>query len=337
MKALVTGGTGFLGRGIVKALRAQGHDVTAASRHRLAELEAVGARCVDMDLGNPDDVKRAMEGAEVVFHVAAMTGVWGERGVFFRTNVMGTRHVLDACASLGVTKLVYTSSPSVVFNGRDHVNASNDLPYPTTFESAYPETKSIAERQVLEANGAKLATVSLRPHLIYGPGDPHLLPRLIERAKSGRLRVVGDGRNQVSITYIDNAVAGHLAAAQHLEPGAACAGKAYFLCDAEPVVIWQWLGELFARLGIKPVSGKVPLGMARLAGGLAELAWKGMSLEGEPPMTRFIASQLATSHTYDLGPARRDFGYAPPVDRNTALDRTVAWWKAQGDARPHAG
>ena len=205
-----------------------------------------------------------------------------------------------------------------------------------TYESAYPETKAIAERMVLAANSPLLSTVALRPHLIYGPRDPHLLPRLILRAKAGRLRVVGDGQNQVSITYIDNAVAGHLAAAARLEPGAACAGKAYFLCDEEPVRIWDWLGQLFSRLGIRPVKGNVPLGVARFAGGLAELTWKGLSLDGEPPMTRFIASQLATSHTYDLTPARRDFGFAPPVDGKTALDRTVAWWKERGEVDLHA-
>jgi len=336
MKALVTGGLGFLGRGIVEALRAAGHDVTAASRRTSPELEALGARSVAMDVGDAASVRKALEGHDTVFHVADKTGVWGERAEFERTNVTGTRHVLDACTSLGIRKLVFTSSPSVVFNGKDHLNASNDLGYPETYESAYPETKAIAERMVLAANSPLLSTVALRPHLIYGPRDPHLLPRLILRAKAGRLRVVGDGQNQVSITYIDNAVAGHLAAAARLEPGAACAGKAYFLCDEEPVRIWDWLGQLFSRLGIRPVKGNVPLGVARFAGGLAELTWKGLSLDGEPPMTRFIASQLATSHTYDLTPARRDFGFAPPVDGKTALDRTVAWWKERGEVDLHA-
>lgn len=336
MKALVTGGIGFLGRGIVEALCAEGHDVTAASRSCSAATVPTGARSAAMDLGDPDSVKRAVQGHDIVFHVAAKTGVWGDRQEFIRTNVTGTRNVLDACTALGIHRLVFTSSPSVIFDGRDHVHASNDLPYPATYEGAYPETKAAAERMVLTANGPTLATVALRPHLVYGPRDPNLLPRLIARAKAGRLRVVGDGQNQVSITYIDNAVAGHLAAARTLQPGVAWSGKPFFLCDAEPVRIWDWLNEFFSRLGIPPVHGKVPKGVARFAGSVAEVAWRALDLDGEPPMTRFVAAQLATSHTYDLKPARDAFGYNPCVDRQTALERTVAWWKEHAAAVQHA-
>ncbi len=316
MNAFVTGGHGFLGGAIVQQLRAAGHTATAASR-------ASG-----LDIGNADALKRAMEGHDVVFHVAAKTGVWGPRAEFERTNLTGTENVVAACQATGVSRLIFTGSPSAVFDGKDHRNAGNDLPYPTVFESDYPRTKALSEAMVTAANNPSLATVSVRPHLIWGPGDPHLLPRLILRAQQGRLRIVGDGTNEVSITYIDNAAAAHVQVARALGPWSACAGKAYFVNDEVPVVLWTWLNRLLGALGVAPVTRRVSLSTARALGGAAELVYRTLGLAGEPPMTRFVASQLATSHSYDLGPARRDFGYVPPVDAETAFQRTIAAWKA---------
>ncbi len=335
MKALVTGGAGFLGHAIVQRLLAQGDSVTAVSRKSYPSLVKAGAQSLAVDLSDLEALKRAMDGHQVVFHVAAKTGVWGSLEEFQKTNVEGTRNVLAACRSAGVEKLIMTSSPSVVFDGHSHLNAGNDLPYPSTYESHYPATKAQAERMALEASSATFPVLALRPHLIYGPGDPHLLPRLLARARSGRLRMVGDGTNLVSITHVANAAAGHLQAAQALKPGAACAGKAYFLCDAEPVRLWDWLNTVFTRLGIPAVRSRVPVGVARFAGALAETAWNTLNLDGEPPMTRFVASQLATSHTYDLTPARRDLGYAPPVSGAEAMDDTVAFLKTQAPSAAH--
>lgn len=311
MKAFVTGGNGFLGGAIVRHLRAAGHEATAASR------------ATRVDIGDAECLTRAMEGHDAVFHVAAKTGVWGPRAEFERSNVAGTRNVIYACRQVGIARLVFTGSPSCVFDGKDHRNATNDLPYPDTFESDYPRTKAESERMVREANDGSLATISLRPHLIWGPGDPHLLPRLLARARAGRLRIVGEGTNEVSITYIDNAAAAHLQAMDALKPGAACAGQAYFVNDPEPVQLWSWLNQLFAKLGLPPVDKRISLTTARGIGTVAEGIWSLFGLAGEPPMTRFVASQLATSHSYDVGAAVRDFGYAPVVDPATALDRTV--------------
>jgi nucleoside-diphosphate-sugar epimerase len=335
MKAFVTGGAGFLGNAIVGKLLARGDSVTAVSRSTYPALTKAGAVSLAVDLGNKEELKRAMDGHEVVFHVAAKTGMWGRREDFLHTNVEGTRNVVEACRSVGVKKLVMTSSPSVIFDGHSHLNALNNLPYPATYESDYPETKAMAERLALDANSPTLPVVALRPHLIYGPGDPHLLPRLLARARAGRLRMVGDGQNMVSITHVANAAVGHLQAAEKLVAGAACAGKAYFLADAEPVKLWDWLNNLFTRLGIPAVRRQVPVGVARFAGSLAEMAWRGMSLDGEPPMTRFVASQLATSHTYDLTPSRNDVGYAPPLSGADAFEETVAYWKAQSQVEAH--
>ncbi len=323
MKVLVTGGGGFLGGAIVQMLRARGDEVTVVARGDYPELRAAGVRLHRGDLADAAAVNAAFVGQELVIHAAAKPGVWGPYEDFYRSNVLATRVVIEACRKYGISRLVYTSSPSVVFSAGDHENAGNDLPYPDSYLAIYPQTKAEAEREVLAANGPSLATVSLRPHLIWGPGDPNLLPRLIDRARRGRLRIVGDGKNKVSLTYIDNAAAGHLQAADQLVPGVAWAGKAYFINDPEPVILWDWINNLLLRLEVPQVKGKVSPGLARTVGGIAEWIWRILGLAGEPPMTRFVAEQLCRSHWYSLAPAQAAFGYHPVRSADEALDLTV--------------
>lgn len=321
MKALVTGGGGFLGRHLVTALLRRGDDVISYSRGRYADLEAQGAVCAQGDLVDRDALARACRGVDIVFHVAAKAGIWGDAREYRQTNVEGTRNVLGACRNAQVKKLVFTSSPSVCFDGQDHVMAGNDLPYATKFLAEYPRTKMEAEKRVLAANGRDgLATVALRPHLIVGPDDPHLLPRLVARAKAGKLAIVGDGRNEVSLTWVDNAVDAHLAAADRLGPDAPHAGKAYFVAQSEPVVLWTWLGDLLERLGAPRPTRRVPLAVAYAAGATMEAWWSLARRPGEPSMTRFLALELARSHSYDLGPAERDFGYRERVSMRAATE-----------------
>ena len=314
MKALVTGGGGFLGSRLAFALVARGDTVASYSRGTYPELEAKGVRCIQGDLADRDALRRAIRGSDVVFHVAAKAGIFGDPREFWRTNVEGTRNVLAACLAAKVPRLVFTSSPSVCFDGKDHVNAGNDLPHAQSFLAAYPRTKAQAERIVLGSNGSDgLATCALRPHLIVGPGDPHLLPRLVARARAGKLAIVGDGRNEVSLTGVENAVAAHLSAADRLEPRAPHAGNAYFVAQKEPVVLWTWIGDLLERLGVPRPKRRMPLAAAYSAGAVLEAWWRVRGLPGEPPMTRFLALELARSHSYDMGPAERDFGYEERV------------------------
>ena len=321
---VVTGGSGFLGGAIVRALLERGETVRALGRAEVPELEAAGAQTARCDLADRAGLERAFEGATCVFHAAAKTGVWGPRSEYFATNVEGTRKVLEACRAVGVPRLVHTSTPSVVFDGSDHVNAGPELPYPDSYLCAYPETKAVAEREVLAANGTGgLATVALRPHLIFGPGDPHLVPRLIDRARRGRLRIVGDGDNQVSLTYVDNAARAHLSAADRLAPDAPCAGRAYFVVQEEPVQLWTWIAELLAALGEPPVTRRLSARTARAAGAVLERVWSLLRLGGEPPMTRFVAQQLALSHSYDPEPARRDLGHREEIGMAEATRRLV--------------
>ncbi len=328
MRVLVTGGGGFLGRHIVERLLERGDAVRSVARSDYPELRAMGAETLRGDITDAAVCAEACAGCDAIIHTAARVGMWGPAEEFERVNVLATEHLLDvAVASATVDRFVFTSSPSVTFDGGDAEGVSNQVGYPEEFLADYPRTKAKAEQLVLAANGEDLKTTSLRPHLIWGPGDPHLIPRLIERARQGKLKIVGDGTNRVDITFIDNAAQAHLDALDALtRPGdqANPRGKAYFISNDDPVDLWPWINTLLDAMGIAPVTRKVSQKMAYGAGAAMEATWRTLRLKGEPPMTRFIASQLATSHWYDMTPARRDLGYVPQVSMEEGFERLVA-------------
>ncbi len=313
MKALVTGGGGFLGGSVVRLLRQRGDKVRSLTRSAYPWLDGLGVEQVLGDLADAPAVDQAVAGCDIVFHVAAKAGVWGRRRDFFSTNVTGTENVIAACQKHGVRRLVYTSTPSVVHSGGDVEGANESLPYPRHFDAYYPESKAVAEKAVLAANGPKLATVSLRPHLIWGPGDPHLIPRILERARAGKLRRIGTRPVMVDATYIDNVADAHLLAGNRLDVGSPLAGKTYFISNGEPVELWGFIDRVLGEAGLPPVSRTVSAWKARLAGGVLEWLYWGLRLPGEPPMTRFVAVQMSTAHWYDISAARRDLGYEPKV------------------------
>ena len=314
-RALVTGGAGFLGAAIVRQLLKAGTEVTVVSRSATQANLDPRVRAVDLDLTNAPRIGEVLRGMDAVFHVAAKAGVWGPKADYHAANANATIALLSAAIESGVPRFIFTGSPSACFDGQDHRNASNDLPLATEFLCAYPESKAIAETAVAKANGERspdgvpIATTTLRPHLIVGPEDPHILPRLIDRARKGRLRIVGNGQNEVSLTDVENAAHAHLCAAYRLHPSAACAGKAYFVGQAQPVLIWNWLTELFERIDVPAPKRAISTRTAYAIGAVCEFIWKQFSLSGEPPMTRFVALQLSTSHSYDLRPIERDIGY----------------------------
>jgi 2-alkyl-3-oxoalkanoate reductase len=329
MKALVTGGGGFLGRRIVELLRDRDREVRFLARGRYPEVEALGAEGLQVDLRDREAVKKAVDGIDVIFHVAAKAGVWGPREEYFSINVDGTRNLLDAAEAAGVQKFIYTSTPSVVSYEADIVNGPQDLPYASSYKTFYPESKAEAERMVLKANSRHIATVALRPHLIFGPGDPHLLPRFVNAALAGRLRVIGEGRNEVDFTFVDNAAWAHLDAEQALgDHEAACAGQAYFISNDEPVPLWGWFNDLLDELDVPRVEKRLGHGTARTLFGLIEGAHKLLPL-GEPTVTAFLADALATSHWFDLQPAKDDLGYQVRVSMADALAPTVEDLKAR--------
>ncbi len=321
MKALVTGGGGFLGLVIVRKLRARGDDVRCFSRGAYPALDELGVESVRGDLADEAAVMEAARGCDVVFHVAAKAGVWGPAESYYRANVVGTDNVLKACAAAAIERLVYTSTPSVTFAGTDQLGVDESAPYADNFLSDYPRTKSIAERRVLESNSENLATVALRPHLIWGPGDPHLVPRILERARSGSLRLLGDRTNEVDSVYVDNAADAHILAADRLAPGSAVAGKAYFITQGEPMPLADLINRILAAGGLPPVQRRIPAGLAYLIGAVMEGAYGLLGVENEPPMTRFVARQLSTAHWFDISAARRDLGYAPAISLDEGMKR----------------
>ena len=274
MKALVTGGGGFLGTRIALMLRDRGADVTVLGRSRYPHLENAAVRTIAADIRDGDAVRAACMGMDVVFHAAAMPGMFGPRRLFHEINVDGTHRVIEACRRCGVGKLVYTSSPSVVFGTGELCGVDESQPYPDRYLAHYPATKAIAEQAVLRANDANLSTVALRPHLILGPGDPHLIPRIVARARTGKLRQVGDGKNLVDITYIDDAASAHILAADHLSPTDACAGHAYFISQGEPVVLWDFLSRILKGLDLPPPRRRVSQGAAHAVGSVLETAYR---------------------------------------------------------------
>ena len=330
MKILVTGGGGFLGQALCRGLRERGHEVVSFNRGHYPALETLGVRQVRGDLAQRDAVVAAAEGCEAVFHNAAKAGAWGSYESYHLANVVGTDNVLAACRMHRIPKLVYTSTPSVTHRATHPVEGGtgDSVPYGEHLKAPYAATKLIAEKAVLAANDATLATVALRPRLIWGVGDNQLLPRLVERAKAGRLRFVGDGNNRIDTTYIDNAAQAHFDAFSHLVPYSACAGRAYFISNGDPRTMRQTLNGLLRAAGAPEVTGTVPFRVAYALGAVCEGLWHALPLHGEPPMTRFLAEQLATTHWYDMAPARRDFGYVPTVSFDEGLRRLAAAWSA---------
>lgn len=326
MKILVTGGGGFLGQALCRGLVERGHHVISFNRGHYPALAALGVGQIQGDLADAHAVQHAAAGMDAIFHNAAKAGAWGSYKSYHNANVVGTQNVLDACRAHGIGRLIYTSTPSVTHRATHPVEGgtADTVPYGEGFKAPYATTKLIAEKAVLAANGAELATVALRPRLIWGPGDQQILPRLVERARSGRLRIVGDGSNRVDTTYIDNAAQAHFDAFDHLVVGAACAGKAYFISNGEPKPMAELLNALLDAAGAPRVERRLSFKAAYRIGAVCEALWTVLPLKGEPPMTRFLAEQLSTSHWYDMAPARRDFGYVPQVSFNEGITRLKA-------------
>jgi nucleoside-diphosphate-sugar epimerase len=324
-KVLVTGGGGFLGYAISKLLAERGESVTSISRRFYPELELLDAEQIRGDIGDRKAVENACKGKEIVFHTAAKPGVWGDYKGYYRINVEGTVNVIEGCRKHGVSSLVYTSSPSVVFDGNDMAGADESVPYPAVYHAHYPQTKAIAEQYVLKASVSGLKTIILRPHLIWGPRDNHLVPRIIERAK--RLRIVGNGKNLVDTIYIDNAAYAHILAADALDKNNALSGKIYFISQGKPVPLWEMVNNILKAGGLPPVTKTIDARVAELTGAVLESLYGLLKIKSEPPMTKFVAKELATSHWFDITAAKRDLGYAPVVSTEEGLKRLEEWLK----------
>lgn len=323
----ITGASGFIGGKLAERLLAEGRQVRVLARRPLPDLEKLGAEIILGDLADPAALQRGCTGVATVFHVAGRVGVWGPTADFFRVNATGTFNVVFACRAAGVRRLVYTSSPSVVYNGRDLAGVNESAPLCTAAPCAYPTSKATAEKIVTGANGPRLATVALRPHLVWGPGDQNVVPRVLALAKKGRLKIIGSGRNKVDVTHITNVIDAHLLAES--APAATVGGQAYFITNGEPVVLWDWINQLLRGLGRPEITKRVSLNTAYAAGGVLEALWRVLPLKGEPPMTRFVAKEMATDHWFDISAARRDLGYSPRVTMTTGTAELIEHYKTR--------
>lgn len=345
--AFVTGAGGFLGKTICLRLLAAGIKVTGFARGHYPELEALGVVMLQGDLVNKDLLQQAMQGCDIVFHVASKAGVWGDRDSYFCPNVKGAANVIAACKALKIDKLVYTSTPSVTFAGQDESGIDESTPYATRFLNHYAHSKAIAEKMMLDANQVgdmplenpdvtqvssqvttqatapyALKTVALRPHLIWGPGDPHLVPRVLSRGRLGKLKLVGREDKLVDTIYIDNAAYAHVLAALELcQAKPKCQGKAYFLSNDEPITMAKMLNLILACDALPPVTKRVPQSVAYVVGAVLESVHYLLKKQEEPMMTRFVARQLSCSHYFDISAAKRDLGYRALVSINQGMAR----------------
>jgi 2-alkyl-3-oxoalkanoate reductase len=321
---LVTGGGGFLGKAIVKKLVAKGYRVKSFSRKYYSELEKLGVEQIQGDLQNPAEVTNAFVNCDLVFHVAAKAGIWGSWEDFYDVNVVGTKSVIAACKKNKISKLIYTSSPSVVFDGNDMEGVDETIPYPEKFDGHYPETKAIAEQIVIKETSNDLNTIILRPHLIWGPEDNHLVPGIISRAT--RLKKVGRLDDLTDTIYIDNAADAHILAAEKLTINPILSGNIYFISQDEPVSKWYLADRFLDAAGLPPVKGEVSAKTAYYAGIFFELLYKLCKIKKDPPMTKFAAKELATSHWFNISRAKTELGFVPRISIEQGLEQLKKWF-----------
>jgi nucleoside-diphosphate-sugar epimerase len=325
MNALVTGGGGFLGRYIVERLLDRGYAVKSLARGDYPELRELGVETIRAAVTDRDAVIAACENVDVVFHVAARVGMFGPWQEFYGVNVIGTRNIIDGCRTHGVNKLIFTSSPSVVSDGHDHAGINESHPMPERYNAYYPWTKGIAEQMVLAKNGVDgLLTCALRPHLIWGPRDNNLVPRMLDRAGKGKLKIVGNGQNIVDTCYVENGADAHMNAFDRLASGSPVAGSTYFITQGTPVNCWEFINRILVTLGAPPVTKKIPAKVAYVAGAMMEGAYRLIGKSDEPMMTRFLASELSTDHWFDISRAKNELGYDPKIDIDEGLRRLQA-------------
>ncbi len=322
IKVLITGGNGFLGRYIIEELRKNNrYEIYSFSRKTSIDLNKLGINQINGDLRNQIDVENAVMGMDAVIHSASLVGMWGKYNDFYEVNVLGTQNLINSMKRQNVTKLVYTSTPSVAFGNKSLIGVDEKTPYPKKYLSFYAKTKSMAEQKVLMANDEHFHTTALRPHLIFGPGDLNLIPRLIESHKKGRLKIIGDGKNLVDVTFVENAARAHVMALEKLELGSPICGKAYFLGQG-PVNLWDFTNSILIKSGMKPINKKIALWKAYILGFLVEIFLKTFRLYNiHPPMTRFIALQLGTTHYFNHYNLENDLGFTPEISIEEGLKR----------------
>jgi len=329
VKVLVTGASGLLGAGTARALAARGDLVTVLQR-RPAGL---GLPEVLADVADVAAVRRAAAGQDAVVHLAAKVNITGPWPAYQRANILGTAAVVDACRVAGVPRLVHVSSPSVAHAGDSLVGAPAGPADPAGARGAYAQSKARAEQLALAADGGGLAVVAIRPHLIWGPGDPQLIGRVVDRARAGRLFVVGSGAALIDTIYIDNAIDALVCAVDRC---VAARGQALVVSNGEPRPTAELIGAICAAAGVPGPDRRVPAGLAYAAGAVVEGIWTVRALTraagGDPPLTRFLAEQLSTAHWFDQRHTRELLRWVPRVSLDQGFAQLAAWYRTLGSS-----
>ena len=322
IKILITGAGGFLGYYIARELvQNPNYEIISFSRNSYDKLKKINVEERLGDLKNYQEVENALNGIDWVIHTASMVGMWGKYEDFYQTNVVGTENIINASIKNNISKIVYTSTPSVVFGSDSLMGVDESTPYPSKYFSFYAQTKAIAEQLILKANTQSLSTVALRPHLIFGPGDQNLVPRVVEAQRKNRLKIIGDGENLVDVTYVENAALAHVIALEQLSSSSKIAAKAYFVGQG-PVKLWEFTNEILIRSGLPKVSKKISFKKAYFIGKIIEILLSTLRIyKIHPPMTRFIALQLAKSHYYNHHNIEDDLGFKPRYSINEGIDK----------------
>ncbi len=319
-KVLVTGYGGFLGKAICHQLLKAGFQVRGLARNHYSDMNQLGVEGIQGSATDRTACETACKGVVAIVHTAALAGVWGPRRTYEETNVRGTEYLLAGAQKEGIQTFVYTSSPSVTFDGSPQINMDESAPYPKKWLCDYPRTKAIAEQKVLEANGSRFRTCALRPHLIWGRGDPHLIPRVIARRREGKLMRVGTGRNLIDTVHVEAAARAHLQSLERLlDSDQNAAGRPYFLTDGSPLECWDWISTILTSARLTPPTKSISLPMAYRLGGILEFIYKALRKVDEPPMTRFVAKQLGVDHYFNIDQAKRLLGYQPIEDRDALV------------------
>jgi nucleoside-diphosphate-sugar epimerase len=314
--AFVTGASGFLGRALVRRLLDEGWHVRGLVRSDGAaiELGRAGAEPIIGDLGEPETLRAGAAGCTVAFHAAARVGEWGRWEEFEAVNVKGTQNALDACRAAGVARFVHVGSEAAVLAGTPLVGIDETAPLRPDSKAPYCASKALAERAVRAATSSHFETVVVRPRMVWGPGDPMILPGLVKTVRTGRFAWLGGGHQRISTTHVENAVEGLLLAAERGRPG-----ESYFVTDGEPVVFREFVTRLLATQGLEPPDRTMPVRAASLAGAGMETAWRTLRLKGEPPLNRMAVWFCSLECTLDISKARTELGYRPIVSIEEGL------------------
>ncbi len=344
MKVLVTGASSLIGAGVARALAARGDRVVCFQRTSADDLTRsvrpgpVPARTepddrsIDQHLGDVRDLDAltaAAAGCDAVIHLAAKVGVVGPWEDYRSINVDGTANVLEAARTVGSRRVVHVSSPSVAHGGEALVGAGAEAPVTGRKRAHYAEIEGARGDPRPRSATDEMGVVAIRPHLVWGPGDTQLVGRIVDRARSGRLALVGGGRALVDTTYVDNAVGALLAAVDAVAPEAPCSGRAYVIANGEPRPIRDLVAGICAAAGVEFAPRDVPLAVGTRVGAVVERLWPLLRRDDEPPLTRFLAEQLGTAHWFDPQPAARDLGWAPTVSIDEGLGRLADWYAAE--------